>query len=328
MPDCPIPIGACFRLGNTELQQDFNSFLADIRRDGTYQKNIRPLAKCRRPFGNGHTSAAWHRAHYCAWPTYPAMPPFNFISSGKPSGLEIDILTEWANRRNWQLEFLVMDFASQIPAVQTGKADMAMGAISITEERQKQVLFSDGYFDSHILFLTRKGEAGILTNPSQSLHPRRRRKGKWPWVVPILIIGGGGAWLHSSKAASAILHQTSDPSISGESSLISISHLKKSYGTLDVLRDINLDVHKGEVISIIGPSGTGKSTFLRCLNLLEQPTKRQHPHRRAGHPGPQCRRAPAAPPDGHGVPVVQPVQWHVGARQHLSGPHAAAWQEP
>ena len=39
-----------------------------------------------------------------------------------------------------------------------------------------------------------------------------------------------------------------------------------------MLRDINIDVHKGEVISIIGPSGTGKSTFLRCLNLLETPT--------------------------------------------------------
>ena len=48
--------------------------------------------------------------------------------------------------------------------------------------------------------------------------------------------------------------------------------MKKSYGSFDVLRDMNLDVHKGEVISIIGPSGTGKSTFLRCLNLLEQPT--------------------------------------------------------
>ena len=48
--------------------------------------------------------------------------------------------------------------------------------------------------------------------------------------------------------------------------------MKKSYGNLDVLRDINTEVHRGEVISIIGPSGTGKSTFLRCLNLLEQPT--------------------------------------------------------
>ena len=56
------------------------------------------------------------------------------------------------------------------------------------------------------------------------------------------------------------------------SDLIRVSHLKKSYGDLEILRDINVDIHRGEVISIIGPSGTGKSTFMRCLNLLEQPT--------------------------------------------------------
>lgn len=54
--------------------------------------------------------------------------------------------------------------------------------------------------------------------------------------------------------------------------MIHISHLEKKYGDLAVLRDVNAHIKKGEVISIIGPSGTGKSTFLRCLNLLEQPT--------------------------------------------------------
>lgn len=54
--------------------------------------------------------------------------------------------------------------------------------------------------------------------------------------------------------------------------MISVSHLAKTYGAVSVLKDISLTVAKGEVISIIGPSGTGKSTFLRCLNLLEQPS--------------------------------------------------------
>lgn len=54
---------------------------------------------------------------------------------------------------------------------------------------------------------------------------------------------------------------------------IVVEHLSKTFdGTLDVLRDVNAKVGKGEVISIIGPSGTGKSTFLRCLNRLETPT--------------------------------------------------------
>ena len=54
--------------------------------------------------------------------------------------------------------------------------------------------------------------------------------------------------------------------------LIEVKHLAKSFGDHEVLKDISLEVHKGEVISIIGPSGCGKSTFLRSLNLLEKPT--------------------------------------------------------
>jgi polar amino acid transport system ATP-binding protein len=54
--------------------------------------------------------------------------------------------------------------------------------------------------------------------------------------------------------------------------MIKVEHLSKKYGELDVLKDIGAEIRKGEVISIIGPSGTGKSTFLRCLNLLETPS--------------------------------------------------------
>lgn len=54
--------------------------------------------------------------------------------------------------------------------------------------------------------------------------------------------------------------------------LIHVEDLKKRFGRLDVLNGITEDIREGEVVSIIGPSGGGKSTFLRCLNLLEKPT--------------------------------------------------------
>ena len=54
--------------------------------------------------------------------------------------------------------------------------------------------------------------------------------------------------------------------------ILEIKHLKKSFGANEVLKDISLSVNKGEVISIIGSSGSGKSTCLRSINLLEEPT--------------------------------------------------------
>ena len=56
------------------------------------------------------------------------------------------------------------------------------------------------------------------------------------------------------------------------SPMIQVNHLCKSFGSLEVLKDISTTFERGSVAAIIGPSGGGKSTFLRCLNLLEKPT--------------------------------------------------------
>src|SRR3954468_2178503 len=53
---------------------------------------------------------------------------------------------------------------------------------------------------------------------------------------------------------------------------VAVSGLHKSFGTLKVLRGIDLEIRKGQVVCVIGPSGSGKSTLLRCINLLEEPT--------------------------------------------------------
>lgn len=60
--------------------------------------------------------------------------------------------------------------------------------------------------------------------------------------------------------------------VNKENVKIRVSHLKKNFGSLEVLKDISTDIHEGEVVVIIGPSGSGKSTFLRCMNKLEEIT--------------------------------------------------------
>lgn len=61
--------------------------------------------------------------------------------------------------------------------------------------------------------------------------------------------------------------------MNGRIPIIQVEDLKKSFGKLEVLKGISETIFEGEVVSVIGPSGGGKSTFLRCLNLLEKPTE-------------------------------------------------------
>ena len=59
-------------------------------------------------------------------------------------------------------------------------------------------------------------------------------------------------------------------SVSNDSEpLLSVRHLRKSYGDHEVLKDVSFDVKRGQVLVLLGPSGSGKSTLIRCLNGLE-----------------------------------------------------------
>ena len=55
--------------------------------------------------------------------------------------------------------------------------------------------------------------------------------------------------------------------------MIKIEHLRKEYPNITPLKDVSVEINDGDVIAVIGPSGTGKSTLLRCINMLEKPTE-------------------------------------------------------
>ncbi len=70
-------------------------------------------------------------------------------------------------------------------------------------------------------------------------------------------------------------NEVREDAMSEDDVIVRIKDLHKSYGDLEVLRGIDIDVHRGEVVVVLGPSGSGKSTMLRCVNLLEKPTSGQ-----------------------------------------------------
>lgn len=70
-------------------------------------------------------------------------------------------------------------------------------------------------------------------------------------------------------------NEVQEGAMSEDDVIVRIKDLHKSYGDLEVLRGIDIDVHRGEVVVVLGPSGSGKSTMLRCVNLLEKPTSGQ-----------------------------------------------------
>ena len=63
-----------------------------------------------------------------------------------------------------------------------------------------------------------------------------------------------------------------DATMQNKEVIISVSELRKSFDNVEVLKGIDIEINKGDVVCVIGASGSGKSTFLRCLNLLENPT--------------------------------------------------------
>ncbi|MBZ9558669.1 MULTISPECIES: transporter substrate-binding domain-containing protein [Modicisalibacter] len=95
--------------------------------------------------------------------TDPSFVPFEMMDkdSGEMVGFDMDILREIADRAGFDINLRTMDFNGIIPAVQTGNADLAIAGITITDEREKIVDFSDPYYDSGLRILVPAGDDSV-----------------------------------------------------------------------------------------------------------------------------------------------------------------------
>lgn len=105
----------------------------------------------------------------------PVLEPFSYIKDGRPVGYDIEIIIRLAKKMGMGIEVMTVDFPALIPAVVSGKADIGIGGITVTDERKKNVLFSDSYYEGGVVLLaTTEGIAdadddGWLTRRAQKL---------------------------------------------------------------------------------------------------------------------------------------------------------------
>lgn len=254
-----FPIGACFSFDNRELADKFQEFITKLNESGV-----------NREIGHRWMSEdlkSCHRDVEIATEGEPLViavmatnPPLNFYQDGLYDGYEPEMARMFAKEIGRPVEFANMDFGAILPSLASNKVDMALSSISITEERSRMVI-QIPYSESHLVGLFRNTTAEGAAADSDS-HAAL-------WVLLVLaLIASAFILFHQKKRR----HSSAVSGNPDDDVIIKVEHLKKTYENgLQVLKDVNAEIHKGEVISVIGPSGVGKSTFLRCLNLLETP---------------------------------------------------------
>ncbi|MEY3746891.1 MAG: hypothetical protein RL194_350, partial [Pseudomonadota bacterium] len=165
----PSPLGVGFKKGSP-LRDRFNSFLAELKASGQYDDMV----------------ARWITRGETAMPEIPLDGnggvlvvatsndglPFGAVKDNQSAGFDIELVSRFAAAEGKTLQIAIMDFGSLIAAAASGKADMIISSIYITEERQKQIDFSDPYFHTGSRFAVRKANlpapatiAGKLTRP-------------------------------------------------------------------------------------------------------------------------------------------------------------------
>ena len=151
-----MPVGVGFSKGNDALRNEFNDFLKEVRKDGTYD--------------------TIYKRWFTGDPETAVMPAFKPPTHGKKLvvgisvddlpyiaemngnfvGFDIEMLNKFAERRNYQIEFVVMEFPSLLPALASGKVEMITDGIAISEERAQQIDFSDPYAEFRTVVVTPK----------------------------------------------------------------------------------------------------------------------------------------------------------------------------
>ena len=264
-------MGAGFPKGSP-LKERFNQFLKELKLSPVYKEMIHRWIECdidTVAMPDLHLPSSGEPLKMAITGTQT---PMNTVRGNEYVGFDVELGLRFAKYLNRPLKLEVTTFQGLIPDLATGRVDLAVSDLIITPERAEKIDFSDIYYDSY---------ASIVLLES-TLHGTAKSNTVnytffFAFLAAIVML-----FVNSHRKKAAFRRKVAEYMAEGTGNqqalekgdvLISISGLEKRFEDgLVVLDGIDAEIRKGEVISIIGPSGTGKSTFLRCLNLLGKPT--------------------------------------------------------
>lgn len=144
-------------LDNTDLQAEINSALDELKKDGTldaikkYYDSESAGENKFTPDPNADTSKG-----KLIMATNAEFPPYEYKEGSDIVGFDVDMMTAVCQKLGYELEIDNILFNSIIPAVKSGKADVGVAGMSVTEDRKQNVLFSDPYTTTHLVVMVRK----------------------------------------------------------------------------------------------------------------------------------------------------------------------------
>ena len=163
-----LPLGIGFNKNNPDLRDKFNNFLKAARADGTYDEMYErwfvndPEKAVMTDIGNGGTGKK------IVLGVSVADLPYVAVMNGEYEGFDIEIIKRFAARERLQLEITTMEFSSLIAALASGKVDMIADGIAITEERSKQINFSDSYVEAKTAVIALKNNIAKYSEQSDT----------------------------------------------------------------------------------------------------------------------------------------------------------------
>lgn len=146
----------CLKKGNTELQESMNQALAELKEEGTLDKIISNYIGDVGSYQYESPADADHSKGELVMATNAEFEPYEYHDGDKIVGIDVDIATAICDKMGYSLKIEDMEFDSILPAIEAGKADFGAAGMTVTEERKKNVDFTDTYANASQVVIVKK----------------------------------------------------------------------------------------------------------------------------------------------------------------------------